>query len=114
MIAQKRGKFDMAEQWYMKALSTIRSVGHPSLMVNPLAQLGLLRCDQERLPESVVWLGKALTIAVEYQMRVAAQILLNLADLMKSMGENEFVAVWQQSFGEKPPLDLLRKAMKQL
>lgn len=36
---------------------------------------------------------------------------------MKIIGENEFIAVWQQAFGAEPPLDLLdvlREMMKQL
>ncbi|HSB10471.1 MAG TPA: hypothetical protein VLM38_13365 [Blastocatellia bacterium] len=53
-------------------------------------------------------------IAAEYQMRVGARILRNLARLMKVMGENEFAAVWQETFAEPPPLDALREAMKDL
>src|SRR5205807_1323726 len=91
-------------------------LGHPPLMVITLAQLGVLRRRQERLPESVVWFGKALFIAAEYQMRVVGQILRDLARLMKVMGENEFVAVWQEAFGAEPSrdlLDALREAAKQ-
>lgn len=42
-----------------------------------------------------------------------AQVLRDLARLMNAMGESEFVAFRQKAFGEDPPLDLLREAMKQ-
>lgn len=113
-IGEERQQFNLAEQWYEKALETFERQGQPPLMVNSLAQMGVLRRKQEQLPESVVWFGRALAIAAEYQMLVAAHIVLNLAGLMKVMGENEFVAAWQQAFSEEPPLDILQEALKQL
>jgi tetratricopeptide (TPR) repeat protein len=98
IIAEERQQFDLAEQWYKKALAIYEQLEHPPLAVYTLAQLGVLRRKQERWQESVAWFGKALAIADKYQMRVGRQILPYLAYLMKTMGENEFVAVWQQAF----------------
>ncbi|HSB10470.1 MAG TPA: tetratricopeptide repeat protein [Blastocatellia bacterium] len=53
-IAEERQQFDLAEQWCKKALEIYERLGHPPLMVNSLAQLGVLRSKQGRLPESVL------------------------------------------------------------
>lgn len=79
IVAQERQQFDLAEQWYKKALAIFERLGHAHSMVNTLAQLGVLRQKQERWQESVAWLGKALAIASEYRMRVTGKILFHLA-----------------------------------
>ena len=113
-LAEERQQFGFAEQWYKNALAIAERLGLRVLMASTLAQLGLLRRKQGRLPESIAWFGKALMIAAQYKMPVGGRILRDLARLMKSMGEQEFVAVWRQAFGEEPPLDRLREAMKHL
>ena len=76
---------------------------------NTLAQLGVLRRNQGRFDEAVAWLGRALTVAAAYNMRVAGQILAVLARLLQEMGEAPFTAAWQQAFsGQPPPLDALK------
>jgi len=114
MIAEERQQFDEAETWYRKALEIKERLGHPPLLVNTLAQFGVLRRKQNRLHESVAWFGKALTIAAEYKMRVTTLILRYLALSMKSMGEKEFTATWQQTLEQEPPLEVLRQIIEEL
>ncbi len=65
------------------------------------------------LYEAVSWLGRALSIAAEYKRQVVGRILMDIALVMKDMGEKEFTAAWQQSFaGQEPPLDALRKVLE--
>ena len=68
MIAQKRQQFDVAEQWYRKALEIYDKIGHPPLKVDTLAVFGVLRFHQGRLHESVVWFAKAYGIASAYRI----------------------------------------------
>ena len=113
MVAQERGDLARAEEWYRKALEIFERIGHPPLMVNTLAEFGALRGLQKRFSEAVSWFGKALNIAAEYQMRVAGQILRDLARVMKAMGEEEFAAAWREAFpGQEPPVEAIRRVME--
>ncbi len=115
IIAEERQQFDQAEQWYKKALEIFERLGHPPLLVNTLAQIGVLRKKQNQLREAVSWFGKALAIATEYEMRVSFQIMADLARILKIMGEKEFTTAWQQVFsGQPPPIEALRKVMAML
>lgn len=115
IIARERQQLDQAEQWCRKALEIRERLGHPPLMVNTLAQLGVLRRSQDRLDEAVSWFGKAWAIASEYQMRVGLQILIDLAHLMRAMGEARFTVAWQQAFeNQESPLTILREVLKRI
>ncbi|MCW3131052.1 MAG: tetratricopeptide repeat protein [Methanophagales archaeon] len=70
-IAEKRQQFDVAEQWYHKALEIFEKIGYPPLKLNTLAQFGVLRFRQRRYHESVAWFVKAYGIASTYKMPVA-------------------------------------------
>jgi tetratricopeptide (TPR) repeat protein len=107
-IAEERGQLGPAEAWYHRALQIYERLGHP-LRVITLWQMGVLRRRQDRPREAVGWLGRALAIAQQYQMRVAQPILENLALMLEAMGEAEFTAAWRQELGDaEPPLDALR------
>jgi tetratricopeptide (TPR) repeat protein len=114
IIAQERQQFDQAEAWYRKALEIRERLGHPPYQVHTLAQLGVLY-RRKNLPEqAVAWFGRALMIAVAYNMRVAGQILADLARLMRQMGEGLFTAAWREAFADQePPLDVLRQLLQQ-
>jgi tetratricopeptide (TPR) repeat protein len=115
MIVQERGQYDRAEARYRQALEIFERLGHPPLLVDTLAQMGLLRRDQARPGEAVAWLGRAMFIAANYQMRVTGQILVNLARLMGAMGEETFTAAWQEAFPDQaPPWDALRRVLEDL
>jgi len=103
-VACLRGQLDQAEEWYCKALEIYERLGHPPLMVNTLAQLGTLRRRQNRHHEAVSWLGRARAIAEEHDMRVGRQILVELARLLREMGEEAFTVVWRQTLEGEPPL----------
>ena len=110
-IAEDRQQLGQAEEWYHEALGIKERLGHPPLMVSTLAQLGVLHRRQNHLQETVAWSGRALFIATRYNMRVAGQILADLARVMKAMGEEEFAGAWRQAFeGQEPPLEAIRKA----
>ncbi|MGB8657505.1 MAG: CHAT domain-containing protein [Candidatus Zixiibacteriota bacterium] len=112
-IAEERQQFDQAEAWYRKALEIKERLGHPPLMVNTLAQLGVLRRRQNQLSDSILWFGRAHLIAAEYNMPVGARILLEVGRLMTTMGENDFTAAWRQAFkGQEPPLEAIREILK--
>ena len=87
IIAQERQQFDQAEARYRKALEIRERLGHPPLMVNSLAQMGVLRRRQRGPEEAVGWLGQAFAIAAAYEMRVGMQILVHLARLMEGRGK---------------------------
>ena len=115
MIAQKRQQFDRAEEWYKKALEIYERLGHPSLLVNTLAQLGVLYRKQSRFNDAVSRFGRAFVIAAKYKMRVGGQILIDLARVMDSMGEENFTVAWQQAFeGQEPPLEVIRDILRRL
>lgn len=113
VVAQMHQDFDKAEQWYKKTLEIFEHFGNLPLFVNTFAQFGMLRWQQGRFSEAVLLLGKALAIAAEYKMQVGAQILEVLAQVMKSMGETEFAAAWNQVFPEQvPPFEKLREIVR--
>jgi len=112
IMAQEREEYEEADKRYRKALEMKERLGHPPAMVNTLAQFGLLMAQQGRFQEALAWFGKALAIAAKYKMRVGAQILVDLARVMKAMGEEPFAASWRAAFNEEPPLDLIREAVR--
>ena len=113
-ISQERQQFDAAEEWYKKALEIRERLKHPPLLVNTLAQFGVLYREQKRLSESVASLGKALQIASNFQMHIGYTILANLGINLELMGEENFVAAWHQVFKEDPPLDTIREIRERI
>ena len=112
-VAQERQRLDEAEVWYRKALEIFERLGHPPLMVKTLAQLGTLRRLQNRPGEAVSSYGRALSIAAEYNMRVGHQIQVELAGVMKDMGEEDFTTAWRQALdGQEPPIVALREVLE--
>jgi tetratricopeptide (TPR) repeat protein len=114
LLAQRQEHFDQAEQWTLKALETLERQGDPPLLVRPLAALGLLYWQQDQLSEAISWFGGALSIAAEYNLGLTRGILEGLAEIMDTMGEEEFAAAWRQAFqDQEPPLALLREVWGQ-
>jgi tetratricopeptide (TPR) repeat protein len=111
-ISQERQQFDDAEERYRKALEIKMRLKHPPLLANTLAQFGILYREENHLSESVVSFGRALRIAVDYQMHIGYQILVNLGKNLEIMGEQNFKAAWHQAFEEDPPLDAIHEIMK--
>jgi len=115
IIAQQRGRFDEAEEWYRKELDILEEFEQPTLQAAALGQVGLLRRDQDRPREAVSWLGRALALRAECEDGDRARLLVELARLLQSMGEDEFAAAWEEAFGEQePPLELLREVVKRV
>jgi len=109
MIAEERQQFDVAEQWYRKALEICDKIGHPPLKVNTLAQFGVLRFRQGRLHESVAWFAKAYGIASAYRMPVVERIKSDLRRLLEAMGREGFVNAWREATGgEEPRIDEIK------
>jgi tetratricopeptide (TPR) repeat protein len=109
-IAQEREKLDEAEAYYEKALEIYERLGHPPLLVNTMAQLGLIYQGKNNPEQAVMLLGTALAIAVKYKMRDIMGIIIDLARLMKAMGEEHFTQTWRQHFeGQEPPLEIIRE-----
>jgi len=109
MIAQKRQQFDVAEQWYRKALEIYDKIGHPPLKVDTLAVFGVLRFQQGRLHESVAWFAKAYGIASAYNMPVVEVIRSWLGRLLEAMGREGFVNAWREATGgEEPRIDEIK------
>lgn len=112
MIAQERNRLDEAEEWYRKALEIFERLQPESLVVNTLGAFGVLRRRQRRFDEAVSLFGRALLIASEARMKITHGILVDLAAVMKDMGEKGFKAAWERAFrGEEAPIDLLRKIL---
>jgi len=85
------------------------------LLVNTLAQLGVLHRRQNHLHEAVSWFGRAFAIVAEYKMRVGGQILMDLARVMSAMGKEEFTVAWRRAFeGQEPPLAAIREVLEKL
>ena len=109
MIAEERQQFDVAEQWYRKALEIYEKIGHPPLKVDTLAVFGVLRFYQGRLHESVAWFAKAYGIASAYRMPVVERIKSNLRRLLEAMGREGFVNAWREATGgEEPRIDEIK------
>jgi tetratricopeptide (TPR) repeat protein len=111
MVAEERQQFDQAEQWYRRALGIFERLGHSPLLVNTLAQVGVLERRRGRPVEAIPWYGRALATAAKYQMRVSDQILADLAVVLNELGEDAFITACRQAFGgQEPPLEAIRAA----
>lgn len=110
MLAERRSHFDEAEQWYRKALEIEERAGEAPMIVYTVALIGVCRREQGDFWQAVSWLGRALTMA---SGRTGRNILVDLAPVLRAMGESEFTDAWRQTFkGEDPPLDAIRNAIE--
>ncbi|MBU7018636.1 MAG: CHAT domain-containing protein [Theionarchaea archaeon] len=113
--AQERQQFYEAEQWYRKALEIYEGLGHPPYKVNTLGQLGILYREKNQLHDAMQYFGEAFSIAAQYGMKVLTQILVDLARIMETMGEEDFTDAWKKEFaGQEPPIALIRETMEKL
>jgi len=62
MIAQERQQFDVAEEWYRKALKIFEKLGLERYAAGDYHQLGTLAQEQQQFDEAEQWYRKALEI----------------------------------------------------
>jgi tetratricopeptide (TPR) repeat protein len=111
-ITQKRGLFEKAEQYYLKALEIAENSWHSRFTVFPLENLGNLYLQQNQFEKAIEFFSKALPLATEFDMQPET-ILAQLALLMKTLGEDRFVKVWEEvAAGQKPPIKNLHEIVK--
>ncbi|RJS85223.1 hypothetical protein CW713_01750 [Methanophagales archaeon] len=92
-IAEERQQFDVAEQWYRKALEIFKRLGF----------------QQGRLHESVAWFAKTYGTASAYRMPVVEVIRSWLGRLFEAMGREGFVNAWREATGgEEPRIDEIK------
>ena len=53
-------------------------------------------------------------IAAEYNMHDRFQIIVDLARIVKAMGEAEFAEAWRQAFEGQEPPDVIRDIAKKI
>jgi hypothetical protein len=73
------------------------------LLVETLAQFGVLRRRQGRPGEALPWYGRALAIANAYGIDIAGLILIHLCALQEELGADAFAAAWAAAFPGQPP-----------
>ena len=106
MAAQEQQNWEQAELYYKQALEIFIEFDDWYSQAGTYQQLGLvsLHTEKNKLIESVTWLGKAYYIAVENNMPLVDQVIVNIARTMKDMGEDVFVLTWTDVFnGLEPP-----------
>ena len=76
--------------------------------VDILAQLGVLNIRQNKFYEAIYWLGKASNVAEKNSLQVGILILIDLAHILKTIGEKEFNIAWKHSFKNQNPPEIIR------
>lgn len=104
IVAQNSQHFDEAEKWYEKALEVCERLKYFPQEVNTLAQLGILYRRQNKFDEAISFLGRAFTIATDFEMNTRNKILVDLSLTMKIMGKEAFRKSWVKEFGEQEVL----------
>jgi tetratricopeptide (TPR) repeat protein len=112
-VYEETGRYDEALDCYNQSLAIERELGNRDGEALTLAQTAILLGTRSDFDESTRCFGIALFIAIEHQMPITTQILLNLATNLDYMGDEQFTAAWRKAFdGADPPLDLIREAKR--
>ncbi len=107
-----RKLYSQAELWFQKALTLFGSLNKNLEMVHTLISLGKLTRNNKRYQDCVSWFGMALTISLKFKLDIAQQILLEIASLVKDMGEEQFITIYKKVFNNEPPMEPIRAIQK--
>ena len=114
-VYEETHRYDEALDCYTQSLTIERELGNRDGEALTLAQTAILLGTRSDFDESTRYFGIALFIAIEHQMLITTQILLNLATNLDYMGDEQFAAAWRKAFdGADPPLDLIREIKRQV
>ncbi|MDR9817265.1 MAG: tetratricopeptide repeat protein [Candidatus Methanoculleus thermohydrogenotrophicum] len=114
-VYEETCRYDEALDCYNRSLAIERELGNREGEALTLAQTAILLGTRSDFDESTRCLGIALFIAIEHQMLITNQILLNLATNLDYMGDEQFTAAWRKAFdGADPPLDRIREIKRLL
>jgi len=112
-VYEEAYRYDEALDCYNQSLAIERELGNRDGEALTLAQTAILLGTRSDFDESTRCFGIALFIAIEHQMLITTQILLNLSTNLDYMGDEQFTAAWRKAFdGADPPLDLIREAKR--
>lgn len=112
-VYEETYRYDEALDCYNQSLAIERELGNRDGEALTLAQTAILLGTRSDFDESTRCFGIALFIAIEHQMLITTQILLNLSTNLDYMGDEQFTAAWRKAFdGADPPLDLIREAKR--
>ncbi|MFD1116148.1 tetratricopeptide repeat protein, partial [Sphaerisporangium aureirubrum] len=74
MIAQERGEYDQALEWYRKSLTIEEEIGNRAGMASSYHQLGMIAQERGEYDQALEWYRKSLTINEELGNRAGMAI----------------------------------------
>ena len=107
-VAQQRGSYEEALDWYRKSLAIKEELGDRAGMASSISQIGVLFTKAGRAEEAVPWNLRSLGIRLQIQV---PEIRLNLHWLgrqREALGEERFREILREHLDEKSAGNVLR------
>ena len=101
MIAQDRGDYDHALDWYRQALTIAEELGDRAGMASTIGQIGVLLTETGRVREGLAWTIRGLSIRVAIgspDVRIDVHWLRRQRELL---GDEAFGAALRQELGDE-------------
>jgi len=101
LLAQERGDYDEALDWYRKALEIDEQLGNRAGMASTISQLGILATKQERPEEAVPLNLRSLSLRLEIGSPEAWKNLAMLTRQREMLGDERFRELLAEHAGEE-------------
>ena len=95
-MAQLRGDYDQAFDWYHKSLVILEQLRDRAGMATSLSQIGLLHIEQVQAEEAVPYTLQSLAIRLELQVPQAVNNLRALGQERGILGHERFAKVLRE------------------
>jgi tetratricopeptide (TPR) repeat protein len=101
MVAQQRGDYDPALEWYRKSLAIDEELGNRAGMASAYYQMGYLLTEQGVAEQGVLFTLQSLYISLELKLPQAYMVLNFLSHQREMLGEENFLRVLQEHLEEE-------------
>jgi tetratricopeptide (TPR) repeat protein len=107
-VAQERGSYEEALEWYRKSLAIFDELGNRAGMASSRSQIGVLLTATGRAEEAVPWNLRSLTIRLEIGVPEVRIDLHWLGRQREAQGEGRFREILREHLDEEGAASVLR------
>jgi hypothetical protein len=107
MIAERRGDYDKALEWYRRSLTLREELGDRAGMARSYGQIGMLFTTRGMPDAAVSWNLRSLLIHMELRSPVVRNDLHWLTQQRQMLGETRFLGLLREQLSEDDAQALL-------